>query len=509
MSHSLKYFYLLSALLFLQCKQNIAPDTKSNTNRSQPFDSILKLNTGSELDTSANYFFYLFRTNFIKNINDPLIPLEISVSDEKKPYSGHWYPQKAGGTNVILSDGFSPLQKYDRVFNSGKSLAADWEMLNHGPKQKEKLEDIPNWAGHCNGYSAASSNRQEPNRDVTKNGVVFRPHDIKALLAEVYMNVKYLFLAGNRCLLPLDRNHPEKFPSALNRKNPTIGSACDDTNAATFHTVLTNWIARANQAIVVDISPDNAVWNYPHYAYRFTKAEVDREAALKIIGSGEKTYVFNPDAKKFFDIHMTAFYANAPDEEALGSIAPHLEPHNSKYRYVLETDVDGFIVGGEWARESQTAHPAFVWAAFEILPGNGSKDSSNPNVNSDKVLKLWAKSIGADENNLPDSLKEPVWENNWGKFKNFTMQIDGLSRGVVFLDKKNTLTLQFEGTAIPDQSGIELDIDGVSAAKGKKAAAVFAADIVTTPGLHRLVIRILDSKMMLLEKQSINFYVIP
>ena len=55
------------------------------------------------------------------------LPQSGQVPDYRIPYSGHDYPDKNGGTNIVVSGNMSPLAKYDRAFNRGRSLAVAFE----------------------------------------------------------------------------------------------------------------------------------------------------------------------------------------------------------------------------------------------------------------------------------------------------------------------------------------------------------------------------------------------
>src|SRR5438105_9187597 len=51
------------------------------------------------------------------------LPAEGKVPDYRLPYSGHDYPDRAGGTIASLS-------KYDRAFHSGRPLATEFEHMD-------------------------------------------------------------------------------------------------------------------------------------------------------------------------------------------------------------------------------------------------------------------------------------------------------------------------------------------------------------------------------------------
>ncbi|HTN77896.1 MAG TPA: hypothetical protein VL096_21710, partial [Pirellulaceae bacterium] len=138
------------------------------------------------------------------------LPTVGSVPDYRVPYSGHDYPDRGGGTT-------SAMIKYDRAFHNGRELAAEFERRDVGAHKRgrgtngepprglfarlaanrERDRDrTPAWYGHCNGWTAATIRHAEPQFNVTRNGVVFTPADIKAMLAEIYMYANTEHLGG-------------------------------------------------------------------------------------------------------------------------------------------------------------------------------------------------------------------------------------------------------------------------------------------------------------------------
>jgi len=119
------------------------------------------------------------------------LPADGKTPDSRIPYSGHDYPDKAGGT-------INAMRKYDAAFNRGRPLAEEYERRdvgghrgrfgfdNDAPPRRGLFGRIlggrdrtPSWYGHCNGWSAAAIRPAAPAKSVTRNGVVFTPADIK------------------------------------------------------------------------------------------------------------------------------------------------------------------------------------------------------------------------------------------------------------------------------------------------------------------------------------------
>jgi hypothetical protein len=353
------------------------------------------------------------------------------------PYAGGWYPQVSGGTHVVndSGSGLSPLAKYDTAFNAGKNLAANWEYTNH---RIDSTHANAKWAGHCNGFSAASQRHAEPQQSVKRGNVTFTPKDIKALLAESHMNVKYLFLGGNRCEL----DESATLPAPINRPARTKLDACDDMNPGTFHIALTNWIGHMKHPVIMDVSAKEQVWNFPVYQYAFNYSDITREQAVEAVtGSKNDNYPFN-SASKFVSVGIRVYYAAALGSEALMSDIADLEKRRQTrvYYYVLELSDQDEIIGGEWVGDSQQNHPDFMWVALEPTEGDGTPFSSNPFISGQEVIKLWAESVGQDPANPKLDILEPSYINNWGQFSKYTLSLDGLSGGAVMGSRDSTMT---------------------------------------------------------------------
>src|SRR5262249_9398084 len=101
------------------------------------------------------------------------LPAEAKVPEYRVPYSGHDYPDKAGGTVAAM-------MKYDQAFHSGRRLATEFERQDigahrggrsrpDGPPARGLFGRIlagrgsrtPGWYGHCNGWTAAAIRHAE------------------------------------------------------------------------------------------------------------------------------------------------------------------------------------------------------------------------------------------------------------------------------------------------------------------------------------------------------------
>lgn len=272
-------------------------------------------------------------------------------------------PSWSFNTNGIAhhkGKGMSPTEKYDTAFNGGERQATNWEILHHGRAFGLRLQSW--WAGHCNGFAAAAVNVPEPVKDVTYNGVVFGPEDLKALLGEAFFESKAEFI-GLRC------NNLIRGKTLSGRY---LDSTCRDVNAGSFHLAVTNLIGMYQKPIVIDTSASNVIWNAPIRSFRILEEEiVSAEEANDLIRHAfgdNSVYRYNDQAVHFVRVKMRVEYVYTKLERI-------------DYRYVLELDAAGNIIGGEWLDGSKTTHPDFLWYTAQAR-------SANPYIDPVNVLML-------------------------------------------------------------------------------------------------------------------------
>jgi hypothetical protein len=338
------------------------------------------------------------------------------------PRSGHWYPEQSGGLNST-----DVLRKYDQAYNGTGASATEWEARNR--------TSAISWAGHCNGYAAAAIRHKEPLRAVYKNGVQFSRQDIKALLAGIYMSAGYKFLGGTRCERSLTESAPD---GRLN--------ACEDINPGMFHSILANWVGRKKQSIIFDRSGDKQVWNYPLYSFQSWAREINVEEAMTKIGGSGSTYTPNSASVTFLDVTTNIVYADAVNGY---EVLDYNQEGKMGYQYVLELDANGKIIGGEWAIQSKTEHPDFMWIPLEATRGSGTKDGGNPYLDPQEVLQLWAESRGlSSPNQEPPPYDLYSFDSNWGDFNFYKVKLDGSRTGTAFSNSENKISLVSESSLI-------------------------------------------------------------
>lgn len=285
------------------------------------------------------------------------LPTDGEVPDDRVPYSGHDYPDRAGGT-------ISVMRKYDLAFHAGRGLATAFEQKDTSTikeptverrgvfgLRRRTVERTPGWHGHCNGWAAAAIRHAEPQTSVRRNGVTFTPADIKALLAEIYMYSEAEFLGGDD-----DENNPQD----------------DAINPGLLHVVLANWIGRSSHPVAMDSELGKEVWNYPIYAFSSTSAK--RSGGQQV------------------EVRMNVAYAASTNQEYARS--PRLK-RTMSFHYLLDLDEEGKVTGGRYFSDS--ARIDILWTP--LTPAQGGQEGNergNPHVDVNEVFAIWRESVPED-----------------------------------------------------------------------------------------------------------------
>jgi hypothetical protein len=278
-------------------------------------------------------------TLFNTNLEFELAKLPDNGAAQNTPWaSSYWptwqdninYPWEGAGTD-------SPAAKYGKAFNitgvadavsryhgidanSGrKECTADSECsdLKDGSKcakrvGQEKGRCIPTWWGICHAWAPAAILTAEPKYPVTINGVTLKVNDIKALVTLVHNSVNNKFVSL-RCNAD-DNGEPD---GVMYDEFGRPTGACKDTNAATYHILLANYLGIQKASFVEDRTFDDEVWNQPLRAYRVTqKKEVSATEANKLVGVtsiGGTTVDKNGQVVKDAWSHFGAFPVAAGD----------------------------------------------------------------------------------------------------------------------------------------------------------------------------------------------------
>ncbi len=295
-----------------------------------------------------NQFFQRFwGTDFVWKFDD--LPVQGGVDSERIPYSGGIYLDRSGGT-------ISVLRKYDQAFHTGRMSATGHEQWDTTAYQQPvpargglfgmrtvTRMGTPNWHGHCNGWAAAAIRHAEPQQNVSRNGVVFTPADIKGLLAELYIYNDLADLSGSAGTI----------------------------QAGLFHAVVANWIGRGAHPLGMEADPGREKWNYPAYAFNST---VRRRSARQV------------------DVSLNLTYAR----ETQGEYQRSPRIHRVKYfHYRLDLNEQGEIVGGEYYSDSSRID--MLWVPLRPkASGQPGHERGNPYIDVETILAIWRDSVPAE-----------------------------------------------------------------------------------------------------------------
>jgi hypothetical protein len=377
-SHLLQISSLIAILV---AGQACAVDAVSDTASTASPEQWNPANDPSRVDADFNY---------------KLDQLPRAGAAERTPHAGHWWPTSEDSINARW-DGpgsASAAEKFGRAFGkTGVELAVSQDAGIRGqtrlrecrsqfecwwggdgsvcaiPRGARSGRCVPEWWGICHGWAHQAIREPAAKRPVTKNGVTFYPADIDALMSLVYSRGLPTKFLSQRC----NKNGRGLATDASGR---LADSECRDMNPGSFHVVLTNLLGVRKQGFVLDVNYDEQVWNHPARDFSVERLEeVDQRRAMSLLGQRGSQYRFNPNAKRFY-------YVGTKLRIVVGAPPSRTTPNPDQYtkelrlEYVLETDADAKVLGGEWVGRSQTFHPDFAWWATGNPTG---KSTARPN----------------------------------------------------------------------------------------------------------------------------------
>lgn len=197
------------------------------------------------------------------------------------------------------------------------------------------------WEGLCHGWAPAALEFKEP-MPVTLRGrngisVPFGSSDIKALLTW-HMATKNTVAAiglGARC----------QIFGTIGLNTPS----CRDANAGAFHVVLTNQLGIFKEGIIADVARMGEVWNQP--VYQFESKQLSRRGPSPGSAPGTTDEVVIETV-----MHYTIEIQ--PQWSALGQLMERPLTRSVVYRYRVELNRSGEILGGVWLQDDR---PDFIW----------------------------------------------------------------------------------------------------------------------------------------------------
>jgi hypothetical protein len=373
-------------MLFMAVASAQAQRAESNVHKRQHNGGEVQ----SERDEQEALFNWYFRERdlkFVTKYED--LKTAAMVPKWRVPYSAEIHPESAGGlssrggrsggstrtglfgrqirTSGGRSSGNGALSKYDTAFSTGRSANEyeQWRLSAAGPPRyglfgrrlSSNGSGNEGWEGYCSGFTSATIRHPEPVRAVDaravggRAGVVFQPHDIKALLSCIYNRTtddSYLYVA----------------PASGGDGGPNMG---------TFHLAITNYVGQAGCPIGIDRTKGRVAWNNPIYSYKVNSVK-------NVATRGGITY------KRLNTTLTYSFYGSdtTRQTDAEGNRV-NLVKQSKNYDYVLALNKDGEIVGGK--SYSDSGH--FLWIGlFAVQASKDQKAPGNPNIDVRRVLAL-------------------------------------------------------------------------------------------------------------------------
>lgn len=290
---------------------------------------------------------------------------------------------------VTKGEGTNSYQGFDieksRAYYQKLGPAAKWQSENKGNGRMrdgrdndndgkvdecsgDDFDGIETWWGLCHAWAPAAILEPEPLKPVTYNGVTFTVSDIKALLITMYDRSSAAML-GDRC------NVKEVKRDEVGR---IVEAECRDTNPGAWHVVAVNMLGMQKRAFAMDRTYDYQVWNQPVLGYEIhSEREVPEAEAMELLGRAGQKYreVFDsPEAEKWVYVDMTSYYITESANHVEDALTTNRGRYNGyvrpdRYKYILELDANGDIVGGEWL-PNVSRLPDFLWLPLQGQGGN-------------------------------------------------------------------------------------------------------------------------------------------
>lgn len=351
------------------------------------------------------------------------------------PWSGHYWPNYEGGIGVRYGDKkfphsqtfidnfkyyqknyskdsrkisnlneLSPAEKYDLLIDD-----KDWSLTYYswalGRRTYQLTGEVETWTGICHGWASAATLVPEPKKSfkvelpALKKTMQVYPDDVKALVSQLWATARLgAIFIGGRC--------DDKFP-ATDENGRIIASNCFDTNPASWHLALLNWVGKLQKSFIFDAVYDYQVWNQPVSSYKLSYFNPNTKETSEDLNAAMIPYSSfsndpyqkyrSPKTKSIVGVELNLSYVveRRPNQtEGTSTDLPRIV--EVTYYYDLEIDADNNVIGGEWY---QAAHPDMVWRPTTARPlaneelessyWNGLLPMSNDFINlSKKTSKL-------------------------------------------------------------------------------------------------------------------------
>ncbi len=244
------------------------------------------------------------------------------------------------------------------------SHAARWELDNHyiGDNTEHRYWDARGYAGKCIGWALSTFDYDEPVRDVELHGVLFRPADMKGILASIYNGAQFFvpedMVMGNEYRDSEGSNLPEYY---------------DDVYPHDFVRALFATIGRGRM-LEGDLEPADGVWNYPIYKY-----EITWRMANPVLAVVEAVIHYANDEVGIDDVFST------------NPARPDLLTRKLTFELDLPEGFNGDLstaTGGRWTGESVDTHPDALILGIEEGWREAIYDYSGTSMNTEVNFSL-------------------------------------------------------------------------------------------------------------------------
>lgn len=239
--------------------------------------------------------------------------------------------------------GLSPLMKFDLWAYKKFGIAAhaarrELEIHYIGDNRAHRYWDSRGYAGKCIGWALAAREFDEPVAAQVIDGILFKPADIKGILATIYNGAQ--FFVPNE----------EVFGTEFHDRSDHSRAAYEDVSPQDFVRALRMSIGKG-EMLEGDLDPGDGVWNYPIHRY-----ELDWKLASPTLARVSATIHYADD-----EVGIDEVFSNAKPRKDLLSRRLDFEltlPASSM------SDI-GQATGGRWIGTSVERHPDVLILGLE------------------------------------------------------------------------------------------------------------------------------------------------
>lgn len=354
-------------------------------------------NTYQDKDYSTFIFSIVKNLDWKKNVKDykkrslevhPKI-YELSEEDLAKLSPSEKYDILLGDTSFDLTNRiWAYAEKWGNEKKWGFLSAID---LPDGYRVPDANKLMAFWEGICHGWAVAAGHSERPENTVLvtlPNGkkMPFYPNDIKALISLMWANSTIqsnVIFEGNRC----NKKNPDKdkhgryIDVEKDRDDSVLVPRCADVHPGIFHVSMVNLLGVEGRSFVVDKAAEAAIANQPVSGYELkyynpkdgkegslmesviSRADYGKKDPFSVSRNPEATHIVGVDVKlKYVDWEF-------PKKKETNS-AEDDKIKDFTFRYDLELDPSGKVVGGQWRVgkkggqnlfNQKTNQPDFFW----------------------------------------------------------------------------------------------------------------------------------------------------